>query len=579
MLHYVCKYTPIELLSALGADPTPLDGMRAGFDEAERIAGPNICGFGKTVLEAVYAGEVHELVLTNCCDTIRTVHDLLQASGKLDFLYLLDVPHCADSCARERFAAQLKDLAKAYSVYSGTAFDAAAFADACRCAGQNDTNGTDGRPYVGILGARAGADFAQTVQDNLPIEVRNLTCVAGRKLLDMPPEGENDSDMLMDWYAGALLGQMPCMRMFDPGARHEIALDPNLAGIIYHTVRFCDFYNMEFARIQHETDAPILKIESDYTTQGAGQLLTRVQAFAESADWGVQADADVLGEVESMQNPAVAAPGFAQRTADEGEAMPERYFAGIDSGSTSTDAVIVDASGAIMGSAIIPTGAGSAAAGAEALRLALADAGLVQGQLENTVATGYGREAVNVDGRSVTEITCHARGAHAIDSRVRTIVDIGGQDSKAIAVDGAGRVVNFAMNDKCAAGTGRFLEMMARTLQLDLGEMAQRGTHPAEDITISSTCSVFAESEVVSLIAQGKDVDSIVHGLDKAVAVKAQALVRRVNGEGPFMMTGGVARNAGVVAALSERLGAPIAVDERAQLAGAYGAALIAAGL
>ena len=563
MLHYVCKYTPIEMLRALGADTRPLEGMREGFDRAEQVAGPNICGFGKTVLEAVFAGDVHELVLTNCCDTIRTVHDILAESGKLDFLYILDLPHCADACARERFAEELRKLAYAYESYSSNAFDEDRFRAACQSACRGSD--ADPEPYIGVLGARAGSDIVQVMQEELQLPVRNLTCVAARVLPESVPDSLQGEEALIDWYAGALLAQMPCMRMFDPGMRSAIALDPSLQGVIYHTVRFCDFYGLEYAGLRSQVDVPMLKVESDYTTQGAGQLNTRIQAFAETLSFEQEMDGGSLVAGEAA--------------CAKGDTMTNGYYAGVDSGSTSTDAVIIDATGAICGSAIIPTGAGSAASGTRALALACADAGISEDQIGSLVKTGYGREAVQVGGRTVTEITCHARGAHEVDPSVRTIVDIGGQDSKAIALDDDGHVKNFAMNDKCAAGTGRFLEMMARALELDIERMACRGFNPPEDIAISSTCSVFAESEVVSLIAQGKDVDSIVHGLNAAIAIRAESLVHRIQGKGPYMMTGGVAQNAGVVAAISERLGSHVVVDERCQLLGAYGAALIAAGL
>lgn len=156
------------------------------------------------------------------------------------------------------------------------------------------------------------------------------------------------------------------------------------------------------------------------------------------------------------------------------------------------------------------------------------------------------------------------------------MVDIGGQDSKVIRLDENGAVVNFVMNDKCPAGTGRFLEMMARTLEMSLEEMSRTGLEYREDITISSMCTVFAESEVVSLIAQNKATDDIVHGLNKAVAVKTAALVKRVGGQEAYMMTGGVARNQGVVKALEEKLEASLTISDKAQLCGALGAALFA---
>ena len=157
------------------------------------------------------------------------------------------------------------------------------------------------------------------------------------------------------------------------------------------------------------------------------------------------------------------------------------------------------------------------------------------------------------------------------------MIDIGGQDSKVIRIDEEGKVVNFVMNDKCAAGTGRFLEMMARTLELSLGEMSSLGLLWKNDIAISSMCTVFAESEVVSLIADNTRPEDIIHGLNMAVAGKTLSLMKRLGSEPAYIMTGGVSQNRGVVQALEEKLGADIYVPSEAQLCGALGAALIAA--
>ena len=225
---------------------------------------------------------------------------------------------------------------------------------------------------------------------------------------------------------------------------------------------------------------------------------------------------------------------------------------------------------------VVPTGAGAAAAAGKAYREALDKAGILEQDIKSVVATGYGREHTGLDTESVTEITCHARGARFLNPAVRTILDIGGQDSKVICLDERGNVANFVMNDKCAAGTGRFLEMMARTMELSLEELSRQGDRWKEEINISSMCTVFAESEVVSLIADNRAVPDIIHGLNKSVAARAAALVRRLKGRGPFMMTGGVARNAGVVREIEKTLGEEIYVSEYSQLCGALGAALFA---
>ena len=253
-----------------------------------------------------------------------------------------------------------------------------------------------------------------------------------------------------------------------------------------------------------------------------------------------------------------------------------RYYVGIDSGSTSTDVAILDRNKQLVAGVILPTGAGASAGAERALEEALKQGGLTMEDIAATVTTGYGRSAIQIGDKSITEITCHAKGAYFLDPTVRTIIDIGGQDSKVIRLDDQGNVVNFLMNDKCAAGTGRFLELMARTLELSMEEMSWAGLEWKEDIAISSMCTVFAESEVVSLIAQNKDRGDIIHGLNQSVASRTAALCRRLGGEANYMMTGGVSKNRGVVEAIQRELGVELIVSDRAQLNGALGAALFA---
>lgn len=250
------------------------------------------------------------------------------------------------------------------------------------------------------------------------------------------------------------------------------------------------------------------------------------------------------------------------------------YVLGIDSGSTSTNAVILDNNKKILASSVIRTGAKSADSAQRALELTLEQAGLKREDLSRIISTGYGRVSIPFAQRNVTEISCHARGAHFLNPDVRTILDIGGQDSKAIRINDKGEVTDFVMNDKCAAGTGRFLEMMARTLEISTEELGPVSLQWKEDIDISSMCSVFAESEVISLIAQNKEKADIIHGLHKAIAGKAVSLLKRVSPESRYMMTGGVAKNAGVVAVLEEKLGEKLFIYQEPEIIGALGAAL-----
>ena len=254
------------------------------------------------------------------------------------------------------------------------------------------------------------------------------------------------------------------------------------------------------------------------------------------------------------------------------------YVAGIDSGSTSTDVVILDQNGKIKSTMIISTGGGAMMSAEKSLAAAVEKAGIQEEDIVRIVTTGYGRAYIDSGDDSITEITCHAKGAHYLNPNVRTIIDIGGQDIKAISIDEHGAVTNFLMNDKCAAGTGRFLEMMARTLGLSLEEMSIKGLEWKENIVISSMCTVFAESEVVSLVAQNKNVADIIHGLNVSVASKVGALAARLSKKNPgeYMMTGGVAKNQGIIQVLEEKLGAKLYICDEAQLCGALGAALFA---
>ncbi|HOQ89277.1 MAG TPA: acyl-CoA dehydratase activase [Candidatus Hydrogenedentes bacterium] len=251
-------------------------------------------------------------------------------------------------------------------------------------------------------------------------------------------------------------------------------------------------------------------------------------------------------------------------------------FAGIDAGSTTAKVVLIDDAGAVVARSIRPGGANLAAAAGAALRDALSAGGAERDDVAGIVATGYGRNAVAEADRTVTEITCHARGIFHLDPTVRGVIDIGGQDSKAIVLDPSGNVVRFEMNDKCAAGTGRFLEVMARTLEVPLEDMGRLALESRDPAVISSTCTVFAESEVVSLAAQGRAVEDILAGLCRAVAVRAAGLAGRARIQPPAVMTGGVARNAAVVAMVAEKLNIPLTVPPEPQFSGALGAALFA---
>lgn len=247
---------------------------------------------------------------------------------------------------------------------------------------------------------------------------------------------------------------------------------------------------------------------------------------------------------------------------------------GIDVGSISTKAVLLN-SGKWQ-SQLRPTGASPKASAAAAVEDLLAEAGLERKAVDFLIATGYGRSRVEFADKKITEITCHAKGAQFLVPGTDMVIDIGGQDSKVIKTDGAGGVVDFSMNDKCAAGTGRFLDVMAGALDTRVDQLGALSAE-AEPVEISSMCTVFAESEVISLLAQDVPRERVVAGIHRAVARRVAAMAERLGLGANIVFTGGVAKNQGVRRALSLALKREIAVHEHCQLAGALGAALLAA--
>ena len=563
VVHYACKYAPVELLAGYGAVCEPVTYEADSFEEADRLAHPNLCGFGKSLISYALRDDVRALVLTSCCDVMRRIYDVLEAEQCLDFLFLVDLPHLTGPAERHRLEAELRRLASAWEGFTGASFDVGrALASFEPPVARQDAR-------VTLLGAHGPDSLLEAAAEAFDVPVENLTCTGGRRVASPPARlgrvpqqrpcheacdaqapGPDPMDSFVQWYAGALLDQVPCLRMADVERRSEQIGTAGQRGIVYHTMKFCDYYGFEYLSVSADSPVPMLKVETDGMRQSAGQLSTRLKAFDET----------LVGMTDQMRFSAGNGPV---------------YVMGVDSGSTSTDAVVVDGEGTVVASVILPTGSKATESARKAIDQVLEKAGISRDQVTLAVATGYGRDSIPDMDTSITEITCHARGAHALAPEAMTIVDIGGQDSKVIKLDRDGGVVNFVMNDKCAAGTGRFLEMMARTMELPLDEFCRQGLEWKKDVKISSMCTVFAESEVVSLVADDTPVPDIIHGLDQSVASKIRSLAKRVKAEPPYLMTGGVANNEGVVAAIGEALGAPVTTSEDSQLCGALGAALL----
>jgi bcr-type benzoyl-CoA reductase subunit C len=330
----------------------------------------------------------------------------------------------------------------------------------------------------------------------------------------------------------------------------RLAREGKAQAVIFMQVKFCDSHLFDYAHIRKKLQnngVQHLLIEYDMQSMSLEQIKTRLEAFCE------------ILRKEDRSPDSVG---------------KKKYFVGIDVGSISSEVVIINQKKEIVSYAIAATGAHSDVAIQEALDRALRKSNIGEEDIHSIISTGYGRKNVKNKDKSITEISCHCSGANLLFPNTRTIIDVGGQDSKVIKSDGKGNVTNFKMNDKCAAGTGRFLEVMARALEIELddfGDVANRGRNR---LNLSSICTVFAESEVISLLAQGEGVEDIAIGICNAIARRIMPMIQSIGPEQELTITGGVAKNKGVVTALENVLNTKINTPEEPQIVGALGAAL-----
>ena len=584
MLGYICKYAPIEVFESMGVEMKRIDPQVTNFTQADMKMHPNICSFAKGVLEDVMAGGYEGVILTTCCDSIRRLYDVLKQELPDRFIYILDTPRITKDAGIALYEGRIRKMIEAYEAFSGKTFEEEKLADILRkkkkeqsislgesgC-GEDAASeaGTGRRAFrrknIGLIGARANESIVQILQEKNANLAFDLTCTGLKRKYLL------ESEQVLTGYTRGLLSQFPCMRMEAASGRDELIerYAGSVDGVIYHTVQFCDNYSYEYAWLKKRLDRPMLALETDYTKQSYGQILTRIEAFLESLG---QAPERTKRETSRQQDGAAQEGERTQGKENSGN----MYVMGIDSGSTSTNAVIMDGDRKIVASAVVRTGAKSGESAQRILDEVLSEAGLKREDISWIVSTGYGRVSIPFADENVTEISCHGRGAHYFNPAVRIILDIGGQDSKAIRLNEKGEVADFVMNDKCAAGTGRFLEMIARSLEVDVDELGSIALQSKEDIEITSMCSVFAESEVISLIANNREKTDIANGICRAVANKSYSLLKRVGLEAEFMMTGGVAKNAGVVRAVEEKLGTKLYICPEPEIVGAAGAALYA---
>lgn len=557
MIGYLCKYTPIHLIHSFGESTYKLNPSVETFDKSNSLTHNNMCSYSKAVIEECYKKHIDKLILVNCCDSIRRLYDILKEQKHFKFVYLIDLPRKSTENSHEIFNREILKLIKELEKLFSKPFSIDKFIQEINKEKNNYPNVINNNfedNCILLMGARVEDYLLNTIKD-YNYKIYDLTCTSYHMCFVNSKNSSKDYILLN--YCKDILEQFPCMRMCNINDRYEL-LNKNkdkIKGIIYHTVKFCDYYSFDYVNIKNTLNLPLLKIETDFLKQSDGQIKTRIDAF-----------------MESINNHNKTS----KKSSFNINKKPYIFFAGIDSGSTSTNAVILDSNKNIVSYSVVKTGAKSLVGAKLALKEALDKCNLNETNLGYIVSTGYGRDNIPFSNESITEITCHAKGAHYLKKDIKTIIDIGGQDSKVIRLNDNGTVKDFAMNDKCAAGTGRFIENMCKVLDIPIENIGNEYLKWKKDLTITSMCTVFAESEVVSLIAQNEETSDIVHGICKSVSTRVLSLIKRTGGFEKIMMTGGVAKNIGVVKCLEELTNETIFVPKEPQIIGALGAAIFA---
>lgn len=550
-----CSLLPVELISSLGFEPYFLSAdelVKNGSREYHCSFHDNLCSYAKVLYDYFLAN--HEqfaiIVIPSACDAQKKLYNALRGHLK-DKVYLLDIPHIKGEAAIGFLTEEFRKLVlRLEKIENGSLCER----EDALVASPKKSNKTK----IGIIGANVPLDVFEKSANNFEIDLVYLNHCLIKVMQNYSLFNSEGSFVLeqnndLQKYARHFLDNNTCPRTLDDGYKDDLLKEiktQNLAGLIVNSLKFCDFQPFDYKYLKKRIDKPILTIEHELTSNSEGQTMTRLEAFFEK----------IKGE--KRPHAKVTRKGS--------------FYIGIDSGSHATKMVCIDKDQKIVGRAVLKTGTSVKESAEMVMSKFKKENNINDADIVRVVATGYGRNKIKCADDVITEITCHALGANFLLKTMATIIDIGGQDSKAIKIDANGAVIQFAMNDKCAAGTGRFLEVMASKLEMSLEEFAELSYSAKNHVPISSMCSVFAESEVISLIASGKSKEEISKGIHRAIAERTLGLAKRIDGIPPYFITGGVAKNKGLVKEIEACLGHKLQVLEDPQFSGALGAAIIA---
>jgi len=608
ILGYFCTYTPEEMIHAAGILPVRILGDSLDISLADLHLPNFACSFVRSSLDAGLKGKYDFLdgaVFPQSCDSIQVLSNVWQLKFPDKFCSSVIVPANMNAAGSlcyfvnelKRFKEDLESLIKReisesdlqesielynrnrklleelYAIRRESSAINASDLLAVLISGmllpkaehtdliaqllsylRSASSQASDKPKIVLTGNVCGSpDIIKLIESAGITVVDDALCIGSRYFRGQIDEGIDPIEAIAQRYLRKV--HCPCKYSSDfDYSKYLFSLVSNskAQAVIFLQIKFCDPHLFDYsylARKLKSNGIPHLLIEYEQQSSSLNQIKTRLEAFSEMLKGKHHVSSKKVG--------------------------PKKYFAGIDVGSLSCEAVIINQNKEITSYAIVPTGARSVIAIENALCMALKEGGVSEGDIVSIISTGYGRENVKKSCKSITEISCHSKGAHLLFPNTKTVVDIGGQDSKVIKGDENGRVLDFAMNDKCAAGTGRFLEVMARVLEIELDDLGELAICGSKGLNISSICTVFAESEVVSLLAQEEKAEDIAMGLSNSIARRLMPMLQRIGIEEEITMTGGVAKNKGVILSLEGMLDTKFNIPEEPQIVGALGAALI----
>lgn len=553
MIVYNCPSVPFEFFHAL---KVPFKRIEPGAVEFQKLH-PNVCAFCRVSVSSVSPEDV--LIWTDSCDSMRRAYDFLKNRS-----FYLHVPVKNDELAVRSLARQLEelweflkvtfdrdtplsDLEKIHRWFTERSHQLERALERDLKEAKEIFEELSNQEWIGsierkgisvlLLGSWASDELVDIVEKVGGYAI-NATCSGPYGFIS----GALSSQNVFESIARRILNKkLPCGRFAASRELEKLIRSFKPDVIVLHTAKFCDFYHFDEQTLR-KLQIPFVTIENDFTN-ALEQVRTRIEA---------------LLETKKQRKRTV---------------KTSSYFVGIDSGSTSTKLVVLDENAEILFERVTKTGADPRASARQLLSQALEQLKI---PLEKAfvVATGYGRDAIDFAEETATELTCHAIGVNYLHPGVKTIIDVGGQDSKVMRVEN-GKIVDFVMNDKCAAGTGRFLEIVSSILETPLSIMGEESLKAKEQLNISSVCAVFAESEIISLRSKGYSKQDILWAAHNAIARRLATMYERIKGCPPVVLTGGVALNVGLKRALENMLNVELIVPRNPVTTGALGAALL----